>query len=92
MRNLLTAALLVVVVAVQAQTPVIQDPPTWTQAGINYVGDDGVILQCYAPGKDYMYAVGDFSGWAEQEEFLMRKSLDKKAASTAQLATTTPLL
>ncbi|MGB0136011.1 MAG: alpha-amylase family glycosyl hydrolase [Flavobacteriales bacterium] len=76
MRNLLTAALLVVVVAVQAQTPVIQDPPTWTQAGINYVGDDAVILQCYAPGKDYMYAVGDFSGWAEQEEFLMRKSLD----------------
>ena len=70
----------------------IQDPPTWTQAGINYVGDDGVILQCYAPGKDYMYAVGDFSGWAEQEEFLMRKSLDKKAAPTAQLATTTPLL
>lgn len=23
----------------------IQDPPTWTQAGINYVGDDGSCVQ-----------------------------------------------
>lgn len=59
-----------------AQTPVIQDPPTWTQAGINYVDDETVILQLFAPGKDYVYAIGDFSGWVDDEAFLMRKSLD----------------
>lgn len=76
MRILFSFLVVVLCFSAFGQAPVIQDAPTWTQAGINYVGDQGVILQIYAPGKDHVYAIGDFSGWQEQEAFLMNKSVD----------------
>lgn len=37
--------------------------PEGMQDGINYVDDNTVVLSLYAPGKEYVFAIGDFSDW-----------------------------
>lgn len=75
-RLYLTIVFLGFFVWTNAQTPVILDPPTWTQAGINYVDNQTVILQLYAPNKDHVYCLGDHNAWQEDEDHLMYKSID----------------
>lgn len=44
--------------------PVVISPlPEGVVEGINYVDDNTVILCLYAPNKEYVFAIGDFSNW-----------------------------
>tara|TARA_R110002050_G_scaffold221441_1_gene357248 strand:+ start:13770 stop:16610 length:2841 start_codon:yes stop_codon:yes gene_type:complete len=56
--------------------PTIQNPPLGTVDGINYVSDTQVILQLYAPHKNFVYAIGDFSNWELDEPYFMHLSTD----------------
>ena len=52
------------------------DPPAGSEWGINYVDNTTARLVLYAPGKQVIFAVGDFSDWLPNPDFQMRKSLD----------------
>ncbi len=56
--------------------PVVLNPPLGTEEGINYIGDSSVTLNLYAPFKEYVFALGDFSDWQLDTQFLMNKSED----------------
>jgi glycosidase len=45
-------------------------PDDW-QKGINHIADDSIGLALYAPYKDFVYAIGDFSNWRPKEKYLM---------------------
>ncbi|HOY07451.1 MAG TPA: alpha-amylase family glycosyl hydrolase [Saprospiraceae bacterium] len=53
-----------------------QDPPAGSEWGINYVDDTTVRLVLYAPEKQVVFAVGDFSNWLPDPTYQMRQSLD----------------
>lgn len=54
-----------------------QDLPAGLKKGINYHDDQTkTTLVLEAPGKDFVYAVGDFSNWQIQDVFLMNKTPD----------------
>lgn len=53
-----------------------QDPPAGSEWGINYVDDTTVRLVLYAPEKQVVFALGDFSNWLPDPAYQMRKSLD----------------
>ncbi len=55
-----------------------QDPPAGTRNGINYLNDSTVLLQLYAPDKQFVYVIGDFNDWVPTENFYMNRSLDEK--------------
>ena len=46
------------------------------QDGIEYLSDSSVKLQLHAPGKDFVFAVGDFNNWELRYDFLMTQSPD----------------
>lgn len=51
----------------------LQRPPG-TEDGITYhEGGTSVTLSLYAPGKDFVYLIGDFSGWEVREEYFMSR-------------------
>ncbi|WP_304236664.1 alpha-amylase family glycosyl hydrolase [Jiulongibacter sediminis] len=51
--------------------------PAGVQKGINYHEDPSkVTLVLEAPGKDFVYVVGDFTNWEIKDEFLMNKTAD----------------
>lgn len=54
--------------------PVVQNPPAGLQLGVNYINSTTVILQSLAPGKNFMYAFGDFSNWQVDPKYLMKKA------------------
>jgi 1,4-alpha-glucan branching enzyme len=56
--------------------PVIQNPPAGTLDGINYISNTSVILQLFAPYKDFVYAIGDFSDWELDEPYFMKLNAD----------------
>lgn len=48
--------------------------PQGLQDGITYSQDGtSVTLSLFAPGKDYVFAIGDFNDWKVSEEYLMKK-------------------
>lgn len=53
-----------------------QDPPAGSELGINYIDNTTARLVLYAPAKQVVYAVGDFSNWLPNPNFQMHKSLD----------------
>ncbi|MFZ4796448.1 MAG: alpha-amylase family glycosyl hydrolase [Bacteroidia bacterium] len=44
--------------------------------GINYVNDTSVILQLFAPFKNYVYVLGDFNNWEFSPNYQMNKTPD----------------
>lgn len=51
--------------------------PGGVKKGINYVSDPTkVVLVLEAPGKDFVYVVGDFNDWQIKKEFLMNRTPD----------------
>jgi glycosidase len=56
----------------------VEDPPEGTIDGINYIDDQTVILSLYAPEKEYVFAIGDFSDWEIEDEYFMKRSTDGK--------------
>jgi glycosidase len=55
---------------------VSQDPPAGTQWGINYFDNGEVRLALYAPGKQAVYAIGDFNDWTPTPAQQMKRSND----------------
>jgi 1,4-alpha-glucan branching enzyme len=44
--------------------------------GINYIDDTSVTLVLYAPHKEYVYVIGDFSDWKLDNMYQMKKDGD----------------
>jgi len=59
----------------QVPTPVLALPDN-TIAGINYVDNSTVTLSLFAPGKDFVYLIGDFNDWSIEPEYLMNVTPD----------------
>ncbi|PLX14278.1 MAG: alpha-amylase [Marinilabiliales bacterium] len=55
---------------------VIEDVPDGIIDGINYIDDNTVILCLYAPMKNYVFAIGDFSNWEINDDVYMKRSSD----------------
>lgn len=53
-----------------------QDPPAGSEWGINYIDNSTARLVLYAPEKQVVFAIGDFSNWLPDPNFQMRKSVD----------------
>lgn len=60
-----------------ARGSVIQEylPGGWIK-GINYLSEDSVGLVLFAPNKDYVFVIGDFTEWRLDEKFMMNKTPD----------------
>lgn len=57
--------------------PVIsQEMPSGIQYGINYISDTSVVLSLYAPGKQNVYVIGDFTNWEADPNFYMKRTLN----------------
>jgi len=55
----------------------VQDPPAGTVQGINYLADStSVILSLLAPGKSFVYVIGDFNNWQVDSAYLMNVATD----------------
>lgn len=51
--------------------PEIQPSPTGIKDGINYIDDNTVVLQIFAPYKDFIYVLGDFNNWEFHPDYFM---------------------
>lgn len=54
------------------------ETPAGIKDGINYLNDSTVILQLLAPGKNYVYVIGDFNNWQLDPAYEMTKTPDNK--------------
>jgi 1,4-alpha-glucan branching enzyme len=48
-----------------------QDPPEGMLYGINYENDSTVLLKLFAPGKEFVYVIGDFNDWLPDTVYSM---------------------
>jgi glycosidase len=51
--------------------PAIAELPEGWKKGINYLADDSVGLVLFAPHKEFVYVIGDFTDWRTNEDYLM---------------------
>ncbi len=54
----------------------VMERPQGTEDGINYIDDSTVVLSLYAPGKDNVFVLGDFTNWEFSDEGFMYKTPD----------------
>jgi len=54
--------------------PNVAPAPAGTIDGINYIDDETVVLQIYAPFKEFIYVLGDFNNWQFSEAYFMNKT------------------
>ena len=54
----------------------VEDPPEGLVNGVNYLADDRVLMKLYAPDKDYVYLMGEFSDWQARPNYYMNRSVD----------------
>lgn len=52
------------------------EPQAGLKNGINYIDDNSVILQLWAPYKDFIYVIGDFNNWSPDLDYYMNRSGD----------------
>ncbi len=52
--------------------------PSGLKDGINYTGNNSVTLVLYAPYKDHVFAVGDFTAWLACADGYMKKTPDNE--------------
>ena len=50
--------------------------PSNSRAGINYINDNSVTLLLYAPNKKNVYAIGDFSNWKANNNYMLNRDGD----------------
>ncbi len=54
--------------------PVVQEPiPAGLRKGVNVLNNQSVILVLQAPGKGYVYALGDFNNWQPVPQAQMKR-------------------
>jgi len=51
--------------------PNIAPSPDGVVDGINYIDDETVVLQIYAPMKEFIYVLGDFNNWQFDADYFM---------------------
>ena len=54
----------------------IEERPEGIRSGINYTSDTSVILSLTAPGKEFVFVIGDFNNWQLEEEYFMKMTPD----------------
>ena len=59
--------------------PAVLSAPVGTLDGINYIDNQTVRLQIYAPNKDFIYVIGDFNNWQFDANYLMNRTPDGNA-------------
>lgn len=59
--------------AVRTPNVVDEARPPGVQDGINYNSDGSVTLSLYAPDKEFVYALGDFSNWEIDGDYFMKR-------------------
>ncbi len=52
-------------------------PAGW-KTGINYLADDSVGLVLFAPNKEFIFTIGDFTEWKLDEKFMMNEAPDSR--------------
>lgn len=52
------------------------DPPVWVEAGITYTSDTSAYLALWAPHKNFVYVIGDFTNWEVDPDYQMNVTLD----------------
>ncbi|MCP4551688.1 MAG: T9SS type A sorting domain-containing protein [Bacteroidetes bacterium] len=50
-------------------------PSGWKQ-GVNYISHDSVGLVLLAPDKDFVYVIGGFNNWENNENYMMNRTYD----------------
>ena len=50
--------------------------PAGTKDGINYISDTSIVLQIFAPYKNFIYVWGDHSNWELDPKFMMNRTPD----------------
>jgi len=53
-----------------------QNPPVGMKNGLNVLSDSSVLIQLYAPEKNHVYLIGDFTNWQPQTNYHMNCSTD----------------
>lgn len=56
----------------------IQPLPPNLKDGINYINDSTVILNLFAPNKNYVYAIGSFNNWQMNPNYFMNRDPNGK--------------
>ena len=51
--------------------PQVGELPTGWKKGINYLSDDSVGLVLFAPHKNFIYVIGEFTDWRVNENYMM---------------------
>ncbi len=54
----------------------IAELPAGVKDGINYQGDHLATLVLYAPGKEFVFAIGDFNDWKIDPDYQMNRTPD----------------
>ncbi|MEA1875998.1 MAG: alpha-amylase family glycosyl hydrolase [Bacteroidota bacterium] len=54
----------------------VEDLPPGLKQGANYTDDKSVSLVLYAPGKEFVFVIGDFNEWKVNTDYLMNQSPD----------------
>lgn len=54
----------------------VEELPPGLKQGANYPDDKSVSLVLYAPGKEFVFVIGDFNDWQVDTEYLMNQTLD----------------
>jgi len=60
------------------QAPVTETLPAGLRDGINYTSDTSATLVLYAPFKEYVFIIGDFTNWLPNEKGYMKVTPDGK--------------
>ncbi len=55
-----------------------REMPVGVKDGINYPDDQSAILVLFAPEKDHVFVIGDFTDWKINPDFLMYKTPDQQ--------------
>jgi glycosidase len=55
----------------------VEDLPDGIMEGINHINDSTVTLVLFAPGKEFIYLLGDFNDWSVDNDFLMKRTTDE---------------
>ncbi|MES2780416.1 MAG: alpha-amylase family glycosyl hydrolase [Bacteroidota bacterium] len=61
-------------ITVRPFAPSVGVIPTGLVDGINYIDDSTVTLIIYAPGKSYIYVLGDFNNWEFDNTYFMKRN------------------
>lgn len=61
-------------IVVRPGAPSVGVIPPGVKDGINYINDSTVTLVVYAPGKSYIYVIGDFSNWEFDNTYFMKRN------------------